>query len=121
MKKNSMKRMLALGVLCAGMAIVSCRGNSNESEAAADASEANGTSSGTEAPAANEDSGSMNTTDEGAGMATDTVQGTTTNGNSSMNNGTGTNNGSGSTTGTGRSTGSGSPSGSGSGSGQRGM
>lgn len=79
--KTNLKKFLALTVLCMVIAIASCKGNSSEHEGTSDAGEANGITSGTEAPAANENSGSSPGTDHGAGPATDTVRSSTANGN----------------------------------------
>ncbi|WP_297333501.1 hypothetical protein [Flavobacterium sp.] len=78
MKKMKMKNLLLTGIFAAGLSIASCGGNNNQSEGAADANEANGDAYGTESPADNQYSGSVSDEGTDAGMATDTVQRTTT-------------------------------------------
>lgn len=80
MKKLKMKNLLLTSLLVAGLSLTSCGRNNNQNEGAADANEANGDAYGTESPADNQYSGSVSDEGTDAGMATDTVQRTTTQG-----------------------------------------
>lgn len=80
MKKLKMKNLLLTSLFVAGLCFTSCGRNNNQNEGAADANEANGDTYGTESPGDNQYSGSASDEGTDAGMATDTVQRTTTQG-----------------------------------------
>ena len=83
MKKTILKNAVFAALIVAGLSFTSCKDNrGSETEGTQDATEANGDTYGSESSMDNENSGSTEGTDMGAGPASDTIQGTTTNGNS---------------------------------------